>query len=178
LGSPAHCGRKTCWCPPIATTARCFGAGSSLTRFCCFGAGTSEAIVSPDRFTIFRFAFLLDLKQAGRTYRLGALYATPRNDAVVPVFFEAMRRMGFIEGQNVTVDYRDAYAQHIEKLSEWAAGHRAVARCSTSTARAALPRCQGRRRPDRAADQVRTGDQPQDCECHGRQGAAVPLIEG
>ena len=60
-------------------------------------------------------------QQAGRTYRLGALYATPRNDAVVPVFFEALRRLGFIESQNLTVDYRDAYAQHIEKLSEWAA---------------------------------------------------------
>jgi putative tryptophan/tyrosine transport system substrate-binding protein len=31
-----------------------------------------------------------------------------------------MRRLGFIEGQNLTVDYR-AYAQHIDKLSEWAA---------------------------------------------------------
>jgi putative ABC transport system substrate-binding protein len=36
------------------------------------------------------------------------------------VFLEAMRRLGFIEGQNLTVDYR-AYAQHIDKLSEWAA---------------------------------------------------------
>jgi putative ABC transport system substrate-binding protein len=60
-------------------------------------------------------------QEPGRTYRLGALYATPRNDPVVPVFFEVMRRLGFIEGQNLTVDYRDAYAQHIEKLSEWAA---------------------------------------------------------
>jgi putative ABC transport system substrate-binding protein len=31
-----------------------------------------------------------------------------------------MRRLGFIEGQNLTFDYR-AYAQHIDKLSEWAA---------------------------------------------------------
>ena len=30
-----------------------------------------------------------------------------------------MRRLGFIEGQNLTFDYR-AYAQHIDKLSEWA----------------------------------------------------------
>jgi putative ABC transport system substrate-binding protein len=65
--------------------------------------------------------FAAKAQQAGRTYRLGALYATPRNDAVVPVFFEALRRLGFIESQNLTVDYRDAYAQHIEKLSEWAA---------------------------------------------------------
>ena len=60
-------------------------------------------------------------QQAGRTYRLGALFATPRSDPVVPVFFAAMRRLGFIEGQNLTVDYRDAYAQRVEKLSEWAA---------------------------------------------------------
>ena len=44
----------------------------------------------------------------------------PRSDAVVPVFLEAMRRLGFIEGHNLTFDYR-AYAQHIDKLSEWAA---------------------------------------------------------
>ena len=36
------------------------------------------------------------------------------------MFLEAMRRLGFIEGQNLIVDYR-AYAQHIDKLSEWAA---------------------------------------------------------
>ena len=36
------------------------------------------------------------------------------------MFLEAMRRLGFIEGQNLTFDYR-AYAQHIDKLSEWAA---------------------------------------------------------
>jgi putative ABC transport system substrate-binding protein len=64
--------------------------------------------------------FAAGAQQPGRTYRLGALYATPRNDPVVPVFFGVMRRLGFIEGQNLTVDYRDAYAQHIENLSEWA----------------------------------------------------------
>ena len=41
----------------------------------------------------------------------------PRSDAVVPVFLEAMRRLGFIEGRNLTFDYR-AYAQHIDKLSD------------------------------------------------------------
>jgi putative tryptophan/tyrosine transport system substrate-binding protein len=65
-----------------------------------------------------RFAALAQ-QQAGRPYRLGYLGA-PRSDAVVPVFLEAMRRPGFIEGQNLTVDYR-AYAKHIDKLSEWAA---------------------------------------------------------
>ena len=69
-----------------------------------------------------RFAALAQ-QQAGRPYRLGYLGA-PRSDAVVPVFLEAMRRLGFIEGQNLTVDYR-AYAQHIDKLSEWAAELRA-----------------------------------------------------
>ena len=32
-------------------------------RSCCFGAGTNGAIVSPDRFTIFRFAFPWDLRR-------------------------------------------------------------------------------------------------------------------
>ena len=48
-----------------------------------------------------RFAALAQ-QQAGRPYRLGYLGA-PRSDAVVPVFLEAMRRLGFIEGQNLTV---------------------------------------------------------------------------
>jgi hypothetical protein len=58
-------------------------------------------------------------QQLGAALSSGLLRG-PRSDAVVPVFFEAMRRLAFIEGQNLTFDYR-AYAQHIDKLSEWAA---------------------------------------------------------
>jgi putative ABC transport system substrate-binding protein len=42
-------------------------------------------------------------QQPGRTYRLGVLYAAPRDDVVVTAFFEGVRRQGFIEGQNLTV---------------------------------------------------------------------------
>ena len=61
---------------------------------------------------------------SGAALSSGLILGAPRSDAVVPVFLEAMRRLGFIEGQNLTVDYR-AYAQHIDKLSEWAAELRA-----------------------------------------------------
>jgi len=59
-------------------------------------------------------------QEQGRTYRLGVLYASPRSADIVAALFEAVRRQGFIEGQNLTVDYR-AYAQHVDLLPEWAA---------------------------------------------------------
>jgi putative tryptophan/tyrosine transport system substrate-binding protein len=52
-------------------------------------------------------------QEAGRTYRLGFLLATPRDtSAVAMVFWDGLRRGGFIEGQNLTVEYR-AYGQHL-----------------------------------------------------------------
>jgi len=57
-------------------------------------------------------------QQPGRTYRLGCLFpgrVQERYDA----FFESARRHGFIEGQNLTVDYRD-FSQHFDLLSTWA----------------------------------------------------------
>ena len=45
-------------------------------------------------------------QEPGRTYRLGCLFprsrAIPRNIA----FFDELRRRGFIEGQNLTIEYR------------------------------------------------------------------------
>jgi len=57
-------------------------------------------------------------QQAGRTYRLGCLFVE-RVQEVYDAFFEPARRHGFIEGQNLTVDYRD-FSQHIDLLSTWA----------------------------------------------------------
>ena len=57
-------------------------------------------------------------EQAGRTYRLGCLFPG-RVKEIVDAFFEPARRHGFIEGQNLTVDYRD-YSQHFNLLSAWA----------------------------------------------------------
>jgi putative tryptophan/tyrosine transport system substrate-binding protein len=57
-------------------------------------------------------------QQAGRTYRLGCLLAGPPNDYVA--FFDGLRRRGFIEGQNLTVEYR-AYGQHVGLIPQYAA---------------------------------------------------------
>src|ERR1700720_1752107 len=57
-------------------------------------------------------------QQAGRTYRLGCLLAGPPNEYVA--FFDGLRRRGFIEGQNLTVEFR-AYGQHVDLIPQYAA---------------------------------------------------------
>jgi putative ABC transport system substrate-binding protein len=57
-------------------------------------------------------------QQPGRTYRLGCLLSTPRNEYAA--LFDELRRRGFIEGQNLTVEYR-AYGQHVDLISQYAA---------------------------------------------------------
>jgi putative ABC transport system substrate-binding protein len=57
-------------------------------------------------------------QEAGRTYRLGCLLPTPPNEYLA--FFDGLRRGGFIEGQNLTVEYR-AYGQHVDLISQYAA---------------------------------------------------------
>jgi putative ABC transport system substrate-binding protein len=60
-------------------------------------------------------------QQAGRTYRLGCLFATPRETTpTAETFWDALRRGGFIEGQNLTVEYR-IYGQHVDLMSQYAA---------------------------------------------------------
>jgi putative tryptophan/tyrosine transport system substrate-binding protein len=60
-------------------------------------------------------------QQAGRTYRLGFLVLVPRDDAPAnPHFFDELRRLGFVEGQNLTVEYR-AYGLHPDLVSQHAA---------------------------------------------------------
>jgi putative tryptophan/tyrosine transport system substrate-binding protein len=57
-------------------------------------------------------------QQAGRTYHLGCLLPNPPNEYVA--FFDGLRRRGFIEGQNLTVEYR-AYGQHVDLIPQYAA---------------------------------------------------------
>jgi putative tryptophan/tyrosine transport system substrate-binding protein len=59
-------------------------------------------------------------QQAGRTYRLGCLYVPPRTGPLEGPFFDELRRRGFIEGQNLTVEWR-GYAQHVDLISQYAA---------------------------------------------------------
>src|SRR5215475_13179675 len=58
-------------------------------------------------------------QKAGRTYRLGCLSPHPRDIQFNVRFFDNLRRAGFIEGQNLTIDYR-AFAPHIDLISQLA----------------------------------------------------------
>ena len=61
-----------------------------------------------------------DGQEPGRTYRLGALFASPRDAPQHVAFFDALRRLGFIEGQNVVVD-AGGYALSTDQLATHAA---------------------------------------------------------
>jgi putative ABC transport system substrate-binding protein len=57
---------------------------------------------------------------AGRTYRLGVLAPFPRDHPWNLVLLDELRRRGFIEGQNLTIVYRD-FGPHADLISEYAA---------------------------------------------------------
>src|SRR5579863_73782 len=65
------------------------------------------------------FAPAVRAQEAGRTYRLGVLTLSPRNAPYMVAMFDELRRQGFIEGQNLTVDWRE-YGPHIDLISEFA----------------------------------------------------------
>jgi putative ABC transport system substrate-binding protein len=45
-------------------------------------------------------------QEPGRTYRLGGLTPSPRDAPHYAALFDELRRLGFIEGQNLTIDWR------------------------------------------------------------------------
>ena len=57
---------------------------------------------------------------SGATHRVGALVGGPRNSPPTVAMFDELRRSGFIEGQNLTIDWRQ-YSPHIDRISEFAA---------------------------------------------------------
>src|SRR4029077_8622963 len=59
-------------------------------------------------------------QEVGRTYRLGCLLPPTRGAPINIAFFDELRRRGFIEGQNLTVEYR-AYGLHVDLVWEYAA---------------------------------------------------------
>jgi putative tryptophan/tyrosine transport system substrate-binding protein len=59
-------------------------------------------------------------QQAGRTYRLGGVTSSPRNSLSNGAMLDELRRLDFIEGQNLTIEWR-AYALHIDLIPEFAA---------------------------------------------------------
>src|SRR5262249_32955127 len=59
-------------------------------------------------------------QKSGRTYRLGCLSPHPRDEPFNVLFFYKLRRAGFIEGQNLTIDYL-AFAPQIDLISQYVA---------------------------------------------------------
>jgi putative ABC transport system substrate-binding protein len=64
--------------------------------------------------------FAAQAQEPGRTYRLGCLLPLTRDAPINVAFFNELRRRGFIEGQNLTVEYR-AYGLHPDLISQYAA---------------------------------------------------------
>jgi putative ABC transport system substrate-binding protein len=59
-------------------------------------------------------------QEAGRTYWLGALLPLTRDAPVNLAFLDQLRHRGFVEGQNLTVEWR-AYGEHFDLVSQYAA---------------------------------------------------------
>jgi putative ABC transport system substrate-binding protein len=59
-------------------------------------------------------------QEAGRIYRLGMLLPQSHDAPGSLRLFDELRRRGFIEGQNLTIDYRD-FGLHLDLISEYAA---------------------------------------------------------
>src|SRR5262249_15762404 len=59
-------------------------------------------------------------QQAGRTYRLGVLHNQGPQSPQYPAFYDELRRLGFVEGQNLIVDSR-GYALRTEQFPTVAA---------------------------------------------------------
>jgi putative tryptophan/tyrosine transport system substrate-binding protein len=60
-------------------------------------------------------------QEAGRTYRLGGVAVGPRTAPYFISMFDELRRLGFIEGQNLTIDWR-AYGPRVDLIPEFVAG--------------------------------------------------------
>jgi putative ABC transport system substrate-binding protein len=57
---------------------------------------------------------------AGRTYRLGAVSSSPRNTPNFVAMFDELRRLGFVMGRNLTVDWR-SYGPRIDLIPQFVA---------------------------------------------------------
>jgi putative tryptophan/tyrosine transport system substrate-binding protein len=57
-------------------------------------------------------------QQPGRTYRVGGLISGPRNTPPLVALFDGLRRLGFIEGKNLTVETQVYDGQQPELLAD------------------------------------------------------------
>jgi putative ABC transport system substrate-binding protein len=63
---------------------------------------------------------LMRAQEAGRTYHIGVISRSPRMAVNYVAFFDELRRLGFVEGQNLAVDAR-GFAARSEQFPELAA---------------------------------------------------------
>jgi len=64
--------------------------------------------------------FAAEAQPTGKVSRIGFLfYGSPGSSAELDAFRQGLRELGYIEGQNVTIDYRFASGQ-VERLPELA----------------------------------------------------------
>jgi putative ABC transport system substrate-binding protein len=61
--------------------------------------------------------FAARAQEAGRTYRVGGVTASPRNAPIIVAMFDELRRVGFVEGQNLTIDWR-TYGANADLIPE------------------------------------------------------------
>jgi putative tryptophan/tyrosine transport system substrate-binding protein len=57
-------------------------------------------------------------QDSGRNYRLAVLFPSPRDSSIYLPLFNELQEFGFVEGQNLTIDFR-AYGQHPELISKY-----------------------------------------------------------
>jgi putative tryptophan/tyrosine transport system substrate-binding protein len=69
--------------------------------------------------TILLWPFAASPQEAGRTYRLGFLEPIPRDAPPILALLDELRRRGFIEGQNLAIDYRN-FGPHPDLISQYA----------------------------------------------------------
>jgi putative tryptophan/tyrosine transport system substrate-binding protein len=65
------------------------------------------------------WSFAARAQEPGRIYRLGELHVSPRSDPWNIALFDAVKPDGFIEGQNLVVDYH-GFGLHIDQLADHA----------------------------------------------------------
>ena len=59
-------------------------------------------------------------QEPGRTYRLGGVSSSPRDAPFIVAVFDELHRLGFIEGKNLTIDWR-SYGPRIDLIPKFVA---------------------------------------------------------
>ena len=121
-----------------STTRISFGRGASATdkvivskcgkdhESSLWPSGTSRVAPAAATFTLDEITALLlpraaRAQEPGRVYRLGGLFGTPRGTPQQVALLDELRRVGFVEGQNLSVDPR-GFGLCPEQFAEVAAG--------------------------------------------------------